>query len=256
MTARRLDGERRVLRQDATPQRVFDRRCDASATWRTWMSELPSRRALDPDPAPRTTSGARCAGTSTQRSRSGRAQPRSPGSSVRARAGFGIEQDVPGEQLGLAGRHRFSVYRLVFELSEVADETQLSARTYAEFPRWRGRAYRALVIGTGLHVVATKQILRSIRRAALAEASSARRLSTLASLAARPPGLRADWSRSLASLAARPPATSSMVSDVARSLLDHRGLQSLESLLDHLGLRLPSHPWSRAVTWSQIGFAA
>jgi len=83
------------------------------------------------------------------------------------RAGFEIEREVPGEQLGLAGRHRFSVYRLVFELDEVADETQLSAETYAEFPRWRGRAYRALVIGTGLHVVATKQILRSIRRAAL-----------------------------------------------------------------------------------------
>ena len=54
------------------------------------------------------------------------------------RAGFEIEREVPGEQLGLAGRHRFSVYRLVFELVEVAGETQLSARTYAEFPRLAG----------------------------------------------------------------------------------------------------------------------
>ncbi len=83
------------------------------------------------------------------------------------RAGFEIEREVPGEQLGLAGRHRFSVYRLVFDLVEVAGETQLSARTYAEFPRLHGRVYRALVIGTRLHVVATNQILRSIRRAAL-----------------------------------------------------------------------------------------
>jgi len=83
------------------------------------------------------------------------------------RAGFEIEREFPGEQLGLAGRHRFSVYRLVFELVEVAGETKLSARTYAEFPRVRGRVYRALVIGTRLHVVATNQILRTVRRKAL-----------------------------------------------------------------------------------------
>ena len=84
------------------------------------------------------------------------------------RAGFEIDREVPGQQLSMAGRHRFSVYRLVFDLADIADEgTQLSARTYAEFPGRRGRAYRALVIGTGLHVVATKQILRSIRRRAL-----------------------------------------------------------------------------------------
>ena len=84
------------------------------------------------------------------------------------RAGFEIEREVPLQQLSMAGRHRFSRYRLVFDLSEVADgETRLSARTYAEFPGRRGRAYRALVIGTKAHVVATKQILRSIRRSSL-----------------------------------------------------------------------------------------
>ena len=84
------------------------------------------------------------------------------------RAGFEIEREVPRQQLSMAGRHRFSRYRLVFDLADVADEeTQLSARTYAEFPGLRGRVYRALVIGTGAHVVATKQILRSIRRTAL-----------------------------------------------------------------------------------------
>ena len=83
-------------------------------------------------------------------------------------AGFEVEREIPGEQLDMTGRHRFSRYRLVFALADAADdETQLSARTYAEFPRLRGRAYRALVIGTRLHVLATNQILRSIRRAAL-----------------------------------------------------------------------------------------
>jgi len=84
------------------------------------------------------------------------------------RAGFEIEREVPRQLLSMVGRHRFSRYRLVFELADVADgETQLSALTYAEFPGLRGRVYRALVIGTRAHVVATKQILRSIRRTAL-----------------------------------------------------------------------------------------
>jgi hypothetical protein len=84
------------------------------------------------------------------------------------RAGFEIEREVPRQQLSMVGRHRFSRYRLVFDLSDLADgETQLSALTYAEFPGLRGRVYRALVIGTRAHVVATKQILRSIRRTAL-----------------------------------------------------------------------------------------
>jgi hypothetical protein len=84
------------------------------------------------------------------------------------RAGFEIEREVPGELLGLAGRHRFSVYRLVFELVDAADdEIKLTARTYAKFPRLRGRVYRALVIGTRFHVLATKHILRSVRRGAV-----------------------------------------------------------------------------------------
>ena len=84
------------------------------------------------------------------------------------RAGFEVEREIQGEQLVMAGRHRFSRYRLVFELVDTADnETQLSARTYAEFPGLRGRAYRALVISTRVHVLATNQILRSVRRAAL-----------------------------------------------------------------------------------------
>ena len=87
---------------------------------------------------------------------------------TRPRAGFGMEADLPEEQLSLAGRHRFSRYRLVFDLADAADnKTRLSARTYAEFPGLHGRVYRALVIGTRLHVLATNQILRSIRRSAL-----------------------------------------------------------------------------------------
>lgn len=68
----------------------------------------------------------------------------------------------------LAGRHRFARYALVFDLADVADgETLLSARTYADFRGPHGRVYRALVIGTRAHVVATKHVLRSIRRLTL-----------------------------------------------------------------------------------------
>ena len=84
------------------------------------------------------------------------------------RSGFEIEREVAGKQLSMAGRHRFSRYRLVFEVTDITEEeTQLSARTYAEFPGLRGRVYRGLVIGTKAHVLATKQILRSVRRGTL-----------------------------------------------------------------------------------------
>jgi hypothetical protein len=65
----------------------------------------------------------------------------------------------------MAGRHRFSQYRLVFDLSGIPNgETLLGARTYAAFPGVHGRAYRALVIGSRAHVVATRHILRSVQR--------------------------------------------------------------------------------------------
>lgn len=80
------------------------------------------------------------------------------------RGGFEIAEAVPVERLALVGRHRFSRYRLVFELADADGGTQLRAQTYAVFPGIHGRAYRALVIGTRLHVVATNHLLRSVRR--------------------------------------------------------------------------------------------
>lgn len=79
-------------------------------------------------------------------------------------AGFAVTESVAGQRLTLTGRHRFSQYRLVFELADAIGGTHLQALTYAVFPGVRGRAYRALVIGSRAHVVATNLILRSIRR--------------------------------------------------------------------------------------------
>jgi hypothetical protein len=69
--------------------------------------------------------------------------------------------------LALMGEHRFSRYALVFRIDEtLAGPVYLKAETRAEFPGTQGRAYKALVIGSRGHVVATKSILRAVRRRA------------------------------------------------------------------------------------------
>ena len=81
------------------------------------------------------------------------------------RSGFAVAREVPNRHLGLAGRHRFARYLLVFEVADTdGGQTLLTARTYAAFPGPRGRIYRALVIGSRGHVVAVKRMLRSVRR--------------------------------------------------------------------------------------------
>ncbi len=80
------------------------------------------------------------------------------------RAGFAIAESTPQRRIVLVGRHRFSRYRLVFEITDAPGGGSLvHAHSYASFPGLHGRAYRALVIGTGLHVVATNYMLRAIR---------------------------------------------------------------------------------------------
>ncbi|MEZ0384011.1 hypothetical protein [Mycobacterium sp. pW045] len=82
------------------------------------------------------------------------------------RAGFDMAESVEEQRLSLTGRHRFSRYRLEFELSDApGGGTCVHARSYAAFPGLHGSVYRALVIGTRLHVVATNYMLRGIRAA-------------------------------------------------------------------------------------------
>jgi hypothetical protein len=45
----------------------------------------------------------------------------------------------------------------------------LTATTRAAFPGARGQAYRALVIGTRAHVLATRHMLHAVRRLSLTE---------------------------------------------------------------------------------------
>lgn len=83
-------------------------------------------------------------------------------------SGFEVADSDPPDRLTLAGRHRFSRYRLVFVLDDATPGgTRLRAQSYAAFPGLRGRGYRTLVIGSRAHVVATRGILRAIRRECL-----------------------------------------------------------------------------------------
>jgi hypothetical protein len=81
--------------------------------------------------------------------------------------GFRVASKVPREELGLSGHHPFSRYALIFRLDELgAGRTRVRAETRAVFPGPHGRAYRALVIGTRMHVLATRRLLGSIKRRA------------------------------------------------------------------------------------------
>ena len=78
-------------------------------------------------------------------------------------SGFGVASRVEGERLELAGRHRFSRYRLLFALAaDPSGGTRLSATTYAAFPGPHGAAYRFVVIGLGPHVLATRRMLATV----------------------------------------------------------------------------------------------
>jgi hypothetical protein len=76
--------------------------------------------------------------------------------------GFVVERSRPARELALRGRHRFSRYALVFELDADDAGCTIRARSYAEFPGLKGRAYRALVVGSGGHRVMVRRLLRDI----------------------------------------------------------------------------------------------
>jgi hypothetical protein len=81
--------------------------------------------------------------------------------------GFVVEQACPPSRLALVGRHRFSRYALVFELENRGpDGTRVRARSWGAFLGLHGRAYRALVIGSGAHRLVVRRLLRRIEERA------------------------------------------------------------------------------------------
>jgi hypothetical protein len=98
--------------------------------------------------------------------------------------GFHAAISEPQRTLALVGRHRFSRYALVFHLDPLGDgaagpgpgegegRTRLRAESRAEFPGLHGSVYRALVIGSRGHVLATRRLLGVIRSRAERPAAS------------------------------------------------------------------------------------
>jgi hypothetical protein len=81
-------------------------------------------------------------------------------------AGFHVTSAQPPHEIALEGRHRFSRYRLAFEIDPSESGSKIRAVTHAEFPGVRGALYRAMVVGSGGHRIVTTRILRSIARRA------------------------------------------------------------------------------------------
>ncbi len=81
--------------------------------------------------------------------------------------GFQVETAARPRELGLVGSHRFSDYALIFRLDAVNDgSATLRAETRATFPGLKGRAYRAAVIGTRMHVLVTRRLLAATKQSA------------------------------------------------------------------------------------------
>jgi hypothetical protein len=89
-------------------------------------------------------------------------RPLAVGSAV---PGFHVAAATEPDELALAGSHRFSDYALIFRLEELdGGRTRVRAETRAEFPYLKGAVYKGLVIGTRMHVLATRRILAGVKR--------------------------------------------------------------------------------------------
>lgn len=87
--------------------------------------------------------------------------------------GFRVTDSTPAERVALTGRHRFSRYQLVFDLTARDGQTVVRARTYASFPGFLGAAYQRLVIKSGAHGLVTRRLLGAVRSRAERSAADA-----------------------------------------------------------------------------------
>ena len=81
--------------------------------------------------------------------------------------GFRVTSSVPGSELTLVGRHRFSTYALFLRIeAEGAGRCLVRAETRAAFPGAAGRIYRLLVITSRGHVFGVRRLLAATKRRA------------------------------------------------------------------------------------------
>jgi hypothetical protein len=78
--------------------------------------------------------------------------------------GFKVTSADPPTEIVLDGVHRFSVYTLTFRVVATDAGTRLEAHSDATFPGVLGAIYRLLVIDSRFHKLATRSIVRRIRR--------------------------------------------------------------------------------------------
>jgi len=123
-----------------------------------WPALLRAVEKMTAGPAaPRYARAVGCADTEA-----GGPRPLEVGSTV---PGFHVAELISGRLLALRGSHHFSDYALAFRLEPLGGvRTRLVAETRAEFPGVKGRAYRALVIDTRMHVLAVRRLLGAVAR--------------------------------------------------------------------------------------------
>jgi len=132
-----------------------------------WPALLRAVEKMTAGPAaPRYARAVGCADTEA-----GGPRPLEVGSTV---PGFHVAALTPERLLVLAGSHHFSDYALSFRLEPLGGvRTRLVAETRAVFPGLKGGAYRALVIGTRMHVLVTRRVLGGVARRAEAAPAAA-----------------------------------------------------------------------------------
>jgi ketosteroid isomerase-like protein len=140
--------------------------------------------------------------------------------------GFIVSRSIRPSVLALLGQHRFSRYALVFRIDELGTgRARLRAETRAEFPQGKGRAYRALVIGTRGHFLVVRRILSAVRRRAEGKRATVHREQIRQWVIAYERAWRTDGTGSLSELFSEDATYSTAPFEAP-----HRGLQAIASM--------------------------
>lgn len=149
--------------QDLPPIDEYSVEIDAPAE-AAWAALFPTlARSLDGRPQRRLASWLRC------RDQIAKGDLRHPGGAL---PGFVVARSVAPVMLALMGENRFSSYALVFRIDLLPGQRcRVRAETRATFPGASGRLYKLGVLGTRLHVVGVRRMLRTLRKQAEKRAS-------------------------------------------------------------------------------------
>ena len=81
--------------------------------------------------------------------------------------GFTVTRAIAPVMLALAGKHHFAQYAVVFKIDLLPGQrSRVRLETRAEFVGAKGRIYRVGVLGTRVHVIGVRRMLRAIKRGA------------------------------------------------------------------------------------------